>query len=205
MKTIKKPLILFTAISSLALILFTTFFNLQAREPLPSFLAGEPVPGGEIYIELEPDDEPICNDTTNDEGDVSFYAIISPPEIPNIPVLPVISVYVTLNDKIITDLNKILLEKSPVRKNSQPFGKYNFVLTTSVEKQKIEKKFVVDIKDNEALKSLSKSKSGPFKITLPKITPEQFKASRGKVKVPVTLNLTLASFNNYGINDDGIK
>ncbi|GAB1473198.1 hypothetical protein MASR2M69_06390 [Bacteroidota bacterium] len=205
MKTIKKPLILFTAISSLALILFTTFFNLQAREPLPSFLAGEPVPGAEIYVELEPDDEPIFNDPTNEEGEVIFSVLISPPEIPNLPVIPVINVYVDLNYEIITDLNKILLEKSPVRKNSQPFGKYNFVLTTSVEKQKIEKKFVVDIKDNEALKSLSKSKSGPFKITLPKITPEQFKASRGKVKVPVTLNLTLASVNNYGINDDGIK
>lgn len=205
MKTIKKPLILFTAISSLALILFTTFFNLQAREPLPSFLAGEPVPGAEIYVELEPDDEPIFNDPTNEEGEVIFSVLISPPEIPTLPVIPVINVYVDLNYEIITDLNKILLEKSPVRKNSQPFGKYNFVLTTSVEKQKIEKKFVVDIKDNEALKSLSKSKSGPFKITLPKITPEQFKASRGKVKVPVTLNLTLASVNNYGINDDGIK
>lgn len=205
MKTIKKPLILFTAISSLALILFTTFFNLQAREPLPSFLAGEPVPGAEIYVELEPDDEPIFNNPTNEEGEVIFSVLISPPEIPTIPVIPVINVYVDLNYEIITDLNKILLEKSPVRKNNQPFGKYNFVLTTSVEKQKIEKKFVVDIKDNAALKSLSKSKSGPFKITLPKITPEQFKASRGKVKVPVIVNLTLASFNNYGFNDEGLK
>lgn len=33
---------------------------------------GEPVPGAEIYIELEPDDEPIANLETNNDGEFVF-------------------------------------------------------------------------------------------------------------------------------------
>lgn len=34
--------------------------------------SGEPVPGAEVYVELEPDDEPIANVTTNSEGEFEF-------------------------------------------------------------------------------------------------------------------------------------
>jgi len=34
---------------------------------------GEPVPGAEVYIELEPDDQPIANTTTDSEGDFSVF------------------------------------------------------------------------------------------------------------------------------------
>lgn len=59
-------------------------------------LAGEPVPGAEIYVEIEPDDEPIANTTTNDSG---FYVIPSLPSgnsysmSVDIPGLPMISTY----------------------------------------------------------------------------------------------------------------
>jgi hypothetical protein len=42
-------------------------------------LIGEPVPGAEVYIELEPDDEPIINVPTNEEGEFMFEF---PPTIP---------------------------------------------------------------------------------------------------------------------------
>ncbi len=42
-------------------------------------MTGEPVPGAEIYVELEPDDEPIANVITNDEGEFSF---VIPPNLP---------------------------------------------------------------------------------------------------------------------------
>jgi len=35
-------------------------------------LVGEPVPGAEVYIELEPDDEPIANVITNNDGEFMF-------------------------------------------------------------------------------------------------------------------------------------
>ncbi|MBA4408689.1 MAG: carboxypeptidase-like regulatory domain-containing protein [Bacteroidota bacterium] len=35
-------------------------------------LSGESVPGAEIYVELEPDDEPIANVQTNSEGEFVF-------------------------------------------------------------------------------------------------------------------------------------
>ena len=35
-------------------------------------LAGEPVPGAEVYVELEPDDEPIANVQTNNDGEFLF-------------------------------------------------------------------------------------------------------------------------------------
>lgn len=63
-------------------------------------LAGEPVPGAEIYVELEPDDEPIINTTTNDTG---FY-FVSGLEGGNtysmsvdIPGLPMITTYTHIN------------------------------------------------------------------------------------------------------------
>jgi uncharacterized GH25 family protein len=42
---------------------------------------GEPVPGAEVYIELEPDDQPIANVTTDQNGEFSFTTN----NIPNFP------------------------------------------------------------------------------------------------------------------------
>ncbi len=62
---------------------------------------GEPVPGGEIYIELEPDDEPIANATSDTTG---FWEVTGLPEgtysiYVDIPGFPMLSTYsnLTLN------------------------------------------------------------------------------------------------------------
>ena len=44
---------------------------------------GEPVPGAEVYIELEPDDEPIFNTTTDENGYFEFSEL--PPPAPPFP------------------------------------------------------------------------------------------------------------------------
>lgn len=36
---------------------------------------GEPIPGAEIYVELEPDDEPIAHGTTNGNGEFTFQVL----------------------------------------------------------------------------------------------------------------------------------
>lgn len=62
-------------------------------------LSGEPVPGAEIFIELEPDDQPITNTTTNDTG---FYIVPglaggnSYSMTVDIPGLPMISTYTNI-------------------------------------------------------------------------------------------------------------
>ncbi len=161
--------------------------------PLP--VVGEPVPGAEIYIELEPDDEPIINNPTGEEGEFEGVVPVSPPSTPGTSVNPVINIWITISEKIILSLNKM----------PKPFGKYTFTVTTISGNLKTARTFVVDVKDNAALKSLAKSKNGPFKQTLPKISADQFAAVKGKVKVPIKVYLNLTSVNNYGVNDDGIK
>jgi hypothetical protein len=42
---------------------------------MPIKLVGEPVPGAEIYVELEPDDEPIMNNTTDDAGNFELSSL----------------------------------------------------------------------------------------------------------------------------------
>ncbi|HBZ26146.1 MAG TPA: hypothetical protein DEO54_07900 [Rikenellaceae bacterium] len=164
--------------------------------PLP--VVGEPVPGAEIYIELEPDDEPILNNPTDEWGYVESELPVSPPGTPGTPgtsVTPVINIWVTISEKIILSLNK-----SP-----KPFAKYTFTVTTKSGNLKTARTFVVDVKDNTTLKSIGKTKNGPFKQTLPKISAEQFTAAKGKVKVPINIKVELTSVKPYGINDDGIK
>ena len=56
------------------LVLLLCFNNVKA-------FMGEPVPGAEVYIELEPDDQPIANVTTDQNGEFSFTTN----NIPNFP------------------------------------------------------------------------------------------------------------------------
>jgi hypothetical protein len=55
---------------------------------------GEPVPGAEIYIELEPDDEPIANVTTNENGEFEIIFSNTGDNLPNIGNLPSIGIFV---------------------------------------------------------------------------------------------------------------
>ncbi len=74
-------------------------------------ILGEPVKGAEIYIELEPDDEPILNTTTDSSG---YYSFSNLPENNfykiniDIPGIPLISTYESLSfsdENNITNLN----------------------------------------------------------------------------------------------------
>ncbi|WP_040432840.1 carboxypeptidase-like regulatory domain-containing protein [Chlorobium ferrooxidans] len=56
---------------------------------------GEPVPGAEIYVELEPDDQPIVCSETNESGEFSFSSLPQGVQLPEcgffqITVFPVI-------------------------------------------------------------------------------------------------------------------
>lgn len=198
MKNFKKSLFL------LAFLPVLLFLKPSAVVPVSSYnesisftlpVVGEPVPGAEVFVELEPDDQPIFNNPTNEEGEVEGIVPVSPPSTPGTSVNPVINIWVTISEKIILSLNK----------KPKPYGKYTFTVTTVSGNLKTARTFVVDVKDNAALNSLVKTKNGPFKQTLPKISAEQFAAVKGKVKVPIKVYLNLTSVNNYGINDEGIK
>jgi len=201
MKNFKKSLFLFAFLPVLMLLGPSAVVPVSSFDDSLSFslpLPGEPVPGAEIYIELEPDDEPIVNNPTNEEGVFETIIPVNPPGTSGTTpasVTPVINIWVTISEKTILYLNK----------KPKPFGKYTFSVTTVSDKQKTVRSFVVDIKDSGALKSIGKTKNGPFKQTLPKISAEQFAAAKGKVKVPITIKVQLESVKPYGINDDGIK
>jgi hypothetical protein len=66
-----KSKLLFLSVLSLILILN----NISAQKSM-----GEPVPGAEIYIELEPDDEPIANTTTDENGEFYFMSEVELPK-----------------------------------------------------------------------------------------------------------------------------
>jgi len=73
-------------------------------------LVGEPVPGAEVYVELEPDDEPIANTQTDENG---YYEVSGLPEgeysiniqIPGVRMDSTYSVVITETDTIFSGLN----------------------------------------------------------------------------------------------------
>lgn len=67
------------------LLLFSSLYSFSPP------LAREPVPGAEIYVELEPDDEPIANIQTNNDGEFVF----SIPEGIKLPKKGVFSITIT--------------------------------------------------------------------------------------------------------------
>lgn len=62
-------------LSLFTIVSFFLFNNLSAQKSM-----GEPVPGAEIYIELEPDDEPIANTITDENGEFYFMSEVELPE-----------------------------------------------------------------------------------------------------------------------------
>lgn len=58
----------------------TRHFRVVLTVPTTAKSSGEPVPGAEIYVELEPDDEPIARVVTDGEGTGTFE--ISKPGTP---------------------------------------------------------------------------------------------------------------------------
>lgn len=65
---------------------------------------GEPVPGAEVYIELEPDDEPIANVTTNNDGEIMFTF----PDDRNIPKSGIFSITIIPPKKVKSSKRAIL-------------------------------------------------------------------------------------------------
>lgn len=50
-------------------------FILLLLTPSSVLFAGEPVPGAEVYVELEPDDEPVAHVITDENGAFRFVAV----------------------------------------------------------------------------------------------------------------------------------
>ncbi|MBM4172513.1 MAG: carboxypeptidase regulatory-like domain-containing protein [Ignavibacteria bacterium] len=75
-------------IEMLLLTIFLLFFCISKAQ------AGEPVPGAEITIELEPDDEPIANVTTDPNGEFEIVFSNTSNNLPNIANLPSLGTFV---------------------------------------------------------------------------------------------------------------
>ncbi|MCX7876996.1 MAG: hypothetical protein N2321_12640 [Melioribacteraceae bacterium] len=79
--------------SMLLLPILVAFFCIN-KVQAQSKAMGEPVPGAEIYIELEPDDEPIANITTDQNGEFEIVFSNGGNNLPNINNLPSIGTFV---------------------------------------------------------------------------------------------------------------
>lgn len=71
---------------------------------------GEPIPGAEIYVELEPDDEPVANFTTDSTGSYDIVGVQNGTysihvDIPGYPMIETYTVTITGSDSAYTNLN----------------------------------------------------------------------------------------------------
>ena len=97
---------------------------------------GEPVPGAEVYIELEPDDQPIANGVTGSNGELTFVF----PKGVKIPINGKFKF--TITPKINTsksNLENVLGLEShiitfPFRKIDGPTFRYNIIYIQDQEK-----------------------------------------------------------------------
>ena len=109
----------------LALLFSVNLFSLS------TLMAGEPVPGAEIYVELEPDDEPIANVTTNGDGEFIFTF----PEGIKIPKNGTFKITISTPQKIKSSttnkLKKMEMEKQTIliQFNRKDGPKFKFILT----------------------------------------------------------------------------
>ena len=92
-------------------------------------IAGEPVPGAEIYIELEPDDQPIANVVTDGNGEFMFSLV----QIKKVPDIGVIKITITppRNRKILNESKSPKMGKQILRIpfNKKDGLKFKYVLT----------------------------------------------------------------------------
>jgi hypothetical protein len=90
--------------------------------------AGEPVPGAEIYVELEPDDEPIFNGTTNEEGEFVF-TIPASKELLKTSKLKITIVPPKLKSKVKSKKNSYKKQVITIDIPEQESNIFTFVLT----------------------------------------------------------------------------
>lgn len=158
---------------------------------------GEPVPGAEVYIELEPDDQPIANGPTNTEGEFSGFIPINPPPA---PAPKGIKIFIKFPEKTW----KYLATKA---KKTDHLGTYHFKMVTTVANKKYEKAIEFNIKTPQDIKRLSMNRSGPYAGSLSNIEEGSTKSlpQKSTRKIPIRIRITCTGINNYGINDEGIK
>jgi hypothetical protein len=102
---------------------------------------GGPVPGAEIYIELEPGNKQIANVTTNDNGEVSGFIPISPAPA---PIPNGIKIFFKFPEKTWRYLAARYGKTSLL-------GGYHFRIATGVGTNKYEKEFSIEIKETNYL------------------------------------------------------
>ncbi|MDP2037554.1 MAG: hypothetical protein Q8L04_09250 [Ignavibacteria bacterium] len=94
----------------LTILLFSWIQKNNAQPKLQN--TGEPIPGAEIYVELEPDDEPICNPGAPGQPDQPFQTITTNSDQSIITVTygatPTFASTHSITLKLVLDLKKIL-------------------------------------------------------------------------------------------------
>jgi hypothetical protein len=140
--------------------------------------AGEPIPGAEIYVELEPDDEPICNGETNGEGEYSISSVLPSSTGPSITG---IRVSLTIPIKAWDLLGKKL------NKGGLP-GTYVFTLTVKVNNKTYQQKFSAVRNDPKFL--------DVYSCNLSQKIPNMFTSAKGEgaQKVAMTIGLHCSAF-----------
>ncbi len=153
-----------------------SFFGL----PLP----GEPIPGAEIYVELEPDDQPIAPGPANEEGDVVFNITV-PPTPPNPPTPVVTPKGIKIYISFPAESWKYLAAKN---KRTEVFGTYTFQLDIKIGRAKYTKEFTTVIKSETDIKAAARKKSAPLEqlFTSGEIPKND---SRSPIKVPCNIRL----------------
>jgi hypothetical protein len=142
---------------------------------------GEPIPGAEIYVELEPDDEPICDGETNGEGEYIFSVLLPGYSIPSGPDIPGITVSVTIPAKAWDLLGKKL-------NRAGLSGTYVCILTVKVNNKTYQQKFSAVRNDPKSVDIYS--------CKLSQKIPNMFSDAKGggAQKITMTLHLNCSAF-----------
>lgn len=148
---------------------------------------GEPVPGCEVFIELEPDDQPIANIPTDGGGEVNFSIQIPPNQAqPTPPKLPKgIQLSIQFPEKIW----KLMAEKY---KRKDLFGTYSFQLVIKIGKAKYSKEFSKTIKSDADIRALANKKQDPIRQMF---TSDEISANNTKEVIKVLCSITLLCLN----------
>lgn len=158
----------YVLVSILLVLIFSFYILLQAE-------AGEPIPGAEIYVELEPDDEPVFNDP------------VAPNNISNNTGYCMVNLPPTLIEKIVKRSNpsaklspykmkfyfrvpakKLLSMHSKAKISKQVPVNFNFTYRIEYGEKKATGKFSYSFNNLGEIKDEAVKKMGPFTVILDK-------------------------------------
>ncbi|GEM_PF-2815897 len=185
----------------ITILLFTSSTSTIVRMDI-----GNPVTGGEIYIELEPDDEPIacCSGGTGGNGQ---YLLALPAPLmdkialrsnPSAKLSPYkLKVFVTVPVGFIeTKIPKTTLTKATNVRTALTLN-FSCNLKNGTESTRGNFKIVINnIDDKSEIVTKTGTRFGPYTLLL---------KNPNSPNVTISLQNTSTSVNNYGINDEGIK